>query len=71
MSTQKRFACSDCGYEFYEVQNSIGGPESQLKCPQCGSANLYELDIWGLRKHNKPDWVFGQTDENDSNDKYE
>ena len=54
MADKKRFACSDCYYEFYADQNSTGENVSLMRCPKCGSSNIHELDFWGLKK--RKDW---------------
>lgn len=50
MDNQKRFACQDCHYEFYENQSDPEGNTPMRKCPKCGSSKIDELDFWGLRK---------------------
>jgi len=37
----RRFKCVECGHEF-EVP--FGQPRWTLKCPNCGSPNIYRID---------------------------
>ncbi len=38
------FACESCGHHFEELTGShVGKAESEVRCPECGGANLERL----------------------------
>ncbi len=39
----RSFSCYDCGHQF-QVAHGIGGPGTQMTCPNCGSQNIHRAE---------------------------
>ncbi len=46
MSTQRKFKCSDCQFE-WEAPHGSGQTGREMVCPKCGSKNIHRTDSGG------------------------